>query len=269
MSPPPTTHRRGPLHEASTRVQAIHPSSLPLACDPRMQRASLGLSPELRTPPTRSRTTHVRARTGRRARTWNYTLNITSADPPIGSSLATSDLASQRPLGKRGAAGWRSAGSSWLFGAHNSAIVGGHRHAVDAATATVALRKRRLSRRERRSSRAAPRPRALDVGDCDSAPGLLGGRFRASTITCCVGTGRTEGPLRPRSPGCRLARRSGHLVLAGPRAAPYRSSGKRFERAIGGCSIWESNSGEPLAGRGESGDRQAPSRLHRRRRRRT
>jgi hypothetical protein len=45
----------------------------------------------------------------------------------------------------------------------------------------------------------------LDVGDCDRAPGLLGGRFRASTITYCVGTGRTERPPRPRSPGCRLA----------------------------------------------------------------
>ena len=38
----------------------------------------------------------------------------------------------------------------------------------------------------------------------------------------CVGTGRSEGPLRPRSPGCRLARRSGHLVRAGTRAAPFR-----------------------------------------------
>ena len=36
-------------------------------------------------------------------------------------------------------------------------------------------------------------PARLDIGDCDSAPGLLGGRFRASTITCCMGTGRTEG----------------------------------------------------------------------------
>lgn len=49
--------------------------------------------------------------------------------------------------------------------------------------------------------------------DCDSAPGLLAGRFRASTITCCVGTGRTEGPLRPRSPECRLAGRSSHSCL--------------------------------------------------------
>ena len=43
------------LDEASTRVHAIHPSGLPLACGPRMERAALGLSPELRTPPTRSR----------------------------------------------------------------------------------------------------------------------------------------------------------------------------------------------------------------------
>jgi hypothetical protein len=59
-----------------------------------------------------------------------------------------------------------------------------------------------------------------------SAPGLLGGRFRASTITCCVGTGHTEGALRPRSPGCQLARRSGHPVPAGTCAAPYVLSGR-------------------------------------------
>jgi len=51
--------------------------------------------------------------------------------------------------------------------------------------------------------------------------------FPASTITCCMGTGRTEGPLRPRSHDCRLARRSGHLVLAGTRAAPYRPERQR------------------------------------------
>jgi hypothetical protein len=56
----------------------------------------LGLSPELRTPPTKSRTTHVEVGTGHRTRTWNYTLNITSADPPIGSSLITCDIASHR-----------------------------------------------------------------------------------------------------------------------------------------------------------------------------
>jgi hypothetical protein len=38
-------------NEASTEVYAIHPSGLPLACGPRMGRAPLGFSPELRTPP--------------------------------------------------------------------------------------------------------------------------------------------------------------------------------------------------------------------------
>jgi hypothetical protein len=40
---------------------------------------------------------------------------------------------------------------------------------------------------------ARPGPAGLDVSDCDSAPALLGARLRASTITSCVGTGRTEG----------------------------------------------------------------------------
>jgi hypothetical protein len=65
-------------------------------------------------------------------------------------------------------------------------------------------------------------PARLDVRDRDGATGLPCGRFSASTIACCMGTGRTEGPLRPRSHGCRPARRSGHLVPAGTRSAPFR-----------------------------------------------
>ena len=95
-SPPPAICRRGPLNEASTRVQAIQPSGLPLAWRPQTEREPLGLFPELRTPPTRSRTTHVEEGTGHQARTWNYTLNITSVDPPIVRSLTTCDLASHR-----------------------------------------------------------------------------------------------------------------------------------------------------------------------------
>jgi hypothetical protein len=34
-----------PYHEASTGVQAIHPSGLPLACGPRMERGPLGFPP--------------------------------------------------------------------------------------------------------------------------------------------------------------------------------------------------------------------------------
>ena len=36
LHPAPASHRGGTLHETSTEVHAIHPSGLPLACDPRM-----------------------------------------------------------------------------------------------------------------------------------------------------------------------------------------------------------------------------------------
>jgi hypothetical protein len=58
-----------------------------------MERAALGLSPGLRTPPTKSRTTHARVGTGHRARTWNYTLN-SFVDLQSGSSLVMCDLGS-------------------------------------------------------------------------------------------------------------------------------------------------------------------------------
>jgi len=48
--------------------------------------------------PAKSRATHVGAGTGHRARARNYTLNITSVDPPSGSSLDTCDLASHATL---------------------------------------------------------------------------------------------------------------------------------------------------------------------------
>jgi hypothetical protein len=57
-----------PLDEASTRVQNLHPSDLPLACDPQMERDVLGLSLGLRTP--RLLAAHAGAGTGHRARTW-------------------------------------------------------------------------------------------------------------------------------------------------------------------------------------------------------
>jgi hypothetical protein len=42
--PAPASHRGATLHEASTEVHAIHPSGLPLACNPRMGRGPLGVS---------------------------------------------------------------------------------------------------------------------------------------------------------------------------------------------------------------------------------
>jgi hypothetical protein len=63
------------LHEASTRVHAIRPSALPLACSARMERAPLGFPSSFA--PRRYRRRTSRAGTGHGARTWNYTLNIT------------------------------------------------------------------------------------------------------------------------------------------------------------------------------------------------
>ena len=83
-------------HEASTRVQAIHPSVLPSPVTPGWN-GSASAFPELRTPPTRSRTTHVEEETGHRARTWNNT-HVTSDEPPTSCSLVSCDLASHRAL---------------------------------------------------------------------------------------------------------------------------------------------------------------------------
>lgn len=40
---PTTIHRQGPLYETSTKVHAIHPSGLPLARGPRMERGPFGV----------------------------------------------------------------------------------------------------------------------------------------------------------------------------------------------------------------------------------
>ena len=96
-TPPQHPIGGAPLYEASTRVQAIHPSGLPLACSPRMERAALGLSPELRTPPTRSR--RRTSRWGQAIEHGPGTTRSTSHQPILqsGSSLVSCDLASHRP----------------------------------------------------------------------------------------------------------------------------------------------------------------------------
>ena len=88
-----TPPRGASLNEASTRVHAIHPSGLPLACGrPDGSGQPLGFSPGLRTPPARSWTTHAEVGTGHRARTWNYMLNSSSSisNPVVHSLCATS-----------------------------------------------------------------------------------------------------------------------------------------------------------------------------------
>ena len=67
------------LHEASNEGSHRSPvRSSPRLRPPGWNEPPLGLSPKLRTPPTKSRTTHVGVGTGQRARARNYTLNITS-----------------------------------------------------------------------------------------------------------------------------------------------------------------------------------------------
>ena len=64
-----TRHHRGFTH--------VRPSGLPLTCNLRMERRSLDLNPELRTPPLPA--THVKAGTGHRALAQDYTTDMTSA----------------------------------------------------------------------------------------------------------------------------------------------------------------------------------------------
>ena len=86
------------LHEASTRVQAIHPSGLPLACGrPDGTGRHLGFPPRLPHPAGQEPTTHARGG-DRPSSTDLEQRSTTSADPPIlrVHSIAC-DLASHRP----------------------------------------------------------------------------------------------------------------------------------------------------------------------------
>jgi hypothetical protein len=81
-----TRHQRG----FTQFTRPVFPS--PAAA--RMERAAASAFPRASHPADQEPTTHVEVGTGQRARTWNYSLNVTSVDPPIGSSLTTCDLAS-------------------------------------------------------------------------------------------------------------------------------------------------------------------------------
>ena len=83
-------------HETSTEVHAIHPSGLPLACGPRMERAPLGFSPSFE-PRRLSPTTHVRVGTGHRARARNYALDISRPSNPRAHSKRATSCRSHLP----------------------------------------------------------------------------------------------------------------------------------------------------------------------------
>ena len=98
-APRHTSHRRGSRLTRQTRVHKCSPvRSSPRLWPPGWNGPPLGSPPGLRTPPTRSRTTHARVGTGHRARTWDYTLNSHSSisNPVVHSLCATSGRTSPR-----------------------------------------------------------------------------------------------------------------------------------------------------------------------------
>jgi len=156
------------------RPRVANPSGLPLACSPRMERPPLRLSPGLRTPPTRSRRRTPRG-TGQRARTWNYTLNITSRlilQSVVHSQRATSRRTTTRSGVVRAPFPFEAeASSSATAGVflsrprHRSHFRGGHRCVGErwpvwasrcSARSTRPIRCRRGRRRLRSCSRRAP-----------------------------------------------------------------------------------------------------------------
>jgi hypothetical protein len=88
-------HRGATIHEASTKVHAIHPSGLPLARDSRMGQESFGFPLGLRTLPLPA--THAKGRARHRARARNYAADIMSA-LLTASSLAKCNFVSQRQI---------------------------------------------------------------------------------------------------------------------------------------------------------------------------
>jgi hypothetical protein len=81
-----------PTYETSTRVHAIHPSGLPLTCNPRMERGPSGFPSSFAPRRYQRRTSKV----GPRREHAPGTRAPTSAGPPIHSSLTQCDLVSQR-----------------------------------------------------------------------------------------------------------------------------------------------------------------------------
>ena len=99
-APRHTSHRQGP--RLTRHQRGFKPFARPVFPSPvaaRMERAALGLPPGLRTPPTKSRTTH--ARVGDRPSSTDLGLHaqLTSVDLQSGSPLNTCDIASHVAIG--------------------------------------------------------------------------------------------------------------------------------------------------------------------------
>jgi hypothetical protein len=102
-----------------------------------------------------------------------------------------------------------------------------------AVTALVALRKRGPSRRERRSSRAAPGPCTPRSGRLQQRGAFAAPRVPSKHDHALRRHRPHRGPPRPRSRDCRFARRSGDLHAADTDAAAYRRYRKRAGPSAG------------------------------------
>ena len=122
----------------------------------------------LRTPPTRSRRRTPGAGTGHRARTWNYTLNTASADPPIGSPLVSCDLASHHPESPPG--GSRREATIAFHGARTAEQVGGRVLGSPSSVRLLAGRGDRRGAAARRGSRPPPGWTGVTSGPRRGAP---------------------------------------------------------------------------------------------------
>jgi hypothetical protein len=94
-----TSHHGATIHEASTKVHAIHPSGLPLTRDPQAGQGSFGFPLGLRTLPLPA--THAKGGARHRAHARDYTTDITSA-LLTASPLAKCDIVSQRHVSASG-----------------------------------------------------------------------------------------------------------------------------------------------------------------------
>ena len=185
-----------PLYEASTRVHAIHPSGLPLACGrPDGTGRRLGFPLRLPHPADQEPTTHARGG-DRPSSTDLEQRSTTSAEPPIlrVHSIAC-DLASHRPRGKS---------SRWPL-RHASREAGRERDRRESSRRALVHVARAVGtpRVAARLPGSCGRLRGVNVtGRCSGARGARGRRGR---LGCC-GAGRGaaigSGRARLRCPGC-------------------------------------------------------------------
>jgi hypothetical protein len=170
-----TRHQRG----FTQFTRPVFPS--PAAA--RMERAAASAFPRASHPADQEPTTHVEVGTGQRARTWNYSLNITSVDLQ---SVVHSQRATSRRTTKWSSEGHRGRRSHWLV--------------LPRMRASPTVRQRKPARDELRARRRAVGPPAASVSVREQ-------RLRRRSLARCGSPRRTSSGQLP-------SRRSRRFVRA-------------------------------------------------------